>query len=434
MKRAVLVGLMAMVLLSSANALEIPDAPSGRISDFAQVLSIADRDQIETKLHALEQGTTRQIAFALFASLDEESLEDFSIRLAEKWKIGGRKSDDGVLVTAFLAEHKIRIEVGYGLEDKLTDAISSRIIREKIAPRFRSQDYAGGLNAGIDAIALVANGGQLPSVWAHAPVWVYLLLAIFAVVFVGVPIFFIGSAAISTVRSIRMLGLGGYLKKSGGSWLRGIAGVFAIATFATVLIGPKWISLDDRTNFMTSSSIHHLLGPIVPDGAWATVEHYQPWFLLLIALFIIEVAAVALMLVAMLVFQIVVPALVVGVLVADAIRGRDRSPTRRLILIASAIGVGGVASLYITWRSIGGLSGGAAGVATIMGFLGILPEGPYQRFRAWLDKKSKERSSGFMVGGGGWLSGSSFGSGSSSGSSFSGGGGSFGGGGASGSW
>jgi uncharacterized protein len=122
--------------------------------------------RLDAELAGYETGT-RQMAVALFPSLDGESLEDFSIRLAEQWKIGGKKQSDGVLLLAFLDEHKIRIEVGYGLEGQLTDAVSARIIRDVIAPHFRSGDFAGGLSAGAAAIDTTITGraheqGRLP--------------------------------------------------------------------------------------------------------------------------------------------------------------------------------------------------------------------------------------------------------------------------------
>jgi uncharacterized protein len=165
----------------------VPDHPEGRVSDYAHALTPTDLRQLNEQLQSYASGT-RQIAVAIFPSLDGESIEDFSIRLAEKWKIGGKKNDDGVLVTVFLADHKLRIEVGYGLEDKLTDALSSRIIREIIAPRFQKGDVAGGLRAGLAEINAVISGGQPslpPETRSHqsiAPFIAFLALFIFILV------------------------------------------------------------------------------------------------------------------------------------------------------------------------------------------------------------------------------------------------------------
>lgn len=137
----------------------MPERPTARVNDYAGALSQGDRARLEAQLAAAESGT-RQLVVAIFPSLEGESPEDFSIRLAEKWKIGGKKNDDGVLVTLFIAERKVRIEVGYGLEDRLTDALSSRVIRELMAPRFKQGDYAGGLQVGLEEIDRIVARGE----------------------------------------------------------------------------------------------------------------------------------------------------------------------------------------------------------------------------------------------------------------------------------
>jgi uncharacterized protein len=89
---------------------------------------------------------------ALFRSLEGENLEDFSIRLAERWRVGRKDLDNGAIILAFIDDRRMRIEVGYGLEGVLPDIESARIMRESIAPRFREQQYAAGLEAGARAM------------------------------------------------------------------------------------------------------------------------------------------------------------------------------------------------------------------------------------------------------------------------------------------
>jgi uncharacterized protein len=177
-----LASLVALLAATSARALEVPERPLGHLSDFAHALSLADRGRLDAELASYDNGT-QQIAIAIFPSLEGESLEDFSIRLAEKWKIGGKKNSDGVLVTVFVAEHKIRVEVGYGLEDRLTDARSAQIIREIIAPHFQRGDVAGGLSAGALMIHRVITEGAdaLPppsqtNSSDHVPIWIWILI------------------------------------------------------------------------------------------------------------------------------------------------------------------------------------------------------------------------------------------------------------------
>jgi uncharacterized protein len=144
-----------------AQGLELPDRPTSRINDYARALTPDARQRLEAQLRSYTTGQSYQMAVALFRSLDGENLEDVSIRLAEKWRIGSRK-DDGVLITVFLAEHRIRIEVGYGLEDRVPDVIASRIIREVITPHFRTNDYEGGLRAGLAALDAAITGRTHP--------------------------------------------------------------------------------------------------------------------------------------------------------------------------------------------------------------------------------------------------------------------------------
>src|SRR5438876_2583039 len=102
------------------------------------------------------------MVIAIFPSLEGESLEDVSIRLAEQWKVGRKGVDNGVVLVVFLKERKLRIEVGYGLEPVITDIVSAAIIRDAIAPRFREQRYAAGLDAAVDAVFARIGGGPPP--------------------------------------------------------------------------------------------------------------------------------------------------------------------------------------------------------------------------------------------------------------------------------
>lgn len=152
--------LLALSLLSRTGsaALTIPDQPAGRVSDYAGLLREEDRLALEAKLRALEDSTSTQITIAIFSSLEGEILEEFSIRLAEKWQIGQKGKDNGAILSVFVQDRQMRIEVGRGLEGTLTDAISSRIIRNELASRFREGRYAEGLNAAVDAMIAATRG------------------------------------------------------------------------------------------------------------------------------------------------------------------------------------------------------------------------------------------------------------------------------------
>jgi uncharacterized protein len=133
-------------------ALRLPPPPERRVNDYAGVLSEADRSRLEQKLMSREGSSTNQIVVAIFKSLEGESLEDFSVRLAQSWRVGQKGLDNGVVFVVFVDDRKMRLEVGYGLESSLTDAVSSSILRNEVAPRFRESRMADGIAAGLDAI------------------------------------------------------------------------------------------------------------------------------------------------------------------------------------------------------------------------------------------------------------------------------------------
>ena len=133
-------------------ALGVPVSPQARVSDYAHALSSEEALRVEAQLASYEVGKTRQIAVALFSSLEGETLEDFTMRLAERWKIGGKHDNDGVLVVLFMREHKARIEVGYGLEGKLPDVRAARVIRDVLAPQLKQGRTADALLLATAAI------------------------------------------------------------------------------------------------------------------------------------------------------------------------------------------------------------------------------------------------------------------------------------------
>ena len=166
LRRAILATLLLALLAGpGAAALPIPPPPDRRVSDYAGALAPADRDRLEQQLVARETASRNQVVVAVFRSLAGESLEDYSIRLAKAWRIGQKGLDNGVIFLVFLDDRKMRIEVGYGLEDRLTDAISSSILRDVVAPRFREGRTADGIAAGLDAIdrAIAGTYARPPS-------------------------------------------------------------------------------------------------------------------------------------------------------------------------------------------------------------------------------------------------------------------------------
>ncbi len=153
---------LVLSINSSVPALDVPPLRA-RVNDLAGMLPPEKTRQLEEHLRQFEQQTNHQIAVLTIPSLEGDTLEDFSIRVAENWKIGQKGFDNGVILLVVRDDRKLRIEVGYGLEGVLPDAIASRIIREIIVPHFRENDYVGGIESGISAIMQVARGEPLPA-------------------------------------------------------------------------------------------------------------------------------------------------------------------------------------------------------------------------------------------------------------------------------
>ena len=157
--RPLLAALLLLALAGLAEAaLPIPPPPDRRINDYAGVLSAGERARLEDTLRGRERESSNQIAVAIFRSLQGESLEDYSIRLAQAWRVGQKGLDNGVIFLVFVEDRKMRLEVGYGLESRLTDALSSQILRQVVAPRFREGKIADGVAAGLDAIQQAIAG------------------------------------------------------------------------------------------------------------------------------------------------------------------------------------------------------------------------------------------------------------------------------------
>jgi len=145
-------------------------------------------ERLDAKLRAFDEQTSSQIVVAVFPELPSPSLEDFTIRTAQSWRVGRKKLDNGVVLFVFVKDRKTRIEVGYGLEGALPDATAKQIISDVLLPHFRQGDYAGGLEAAIDAMMAATRGEYKAEPRSTAPArvpypsWVVLLFVLFFVV------------------------------------------------------------------------------------------------------------------------------------------------------------------------------------------------------------------------------------------------------------
>ena len=150
-RAAALAFLFVIVAVPAAAKPAFP-ALTGRVVDQAGLLSPSQEAELSAKLEALEAQHTDQFVIVTVNSLEGEDIADYGVELGREWKIGQANANNGVLMIVAPNERKVRLEVGYGLESVLTDALSSQIIQQKILPRFRDSDYPGGINAGADAV------------------------------------------------------------------------------------------------------------------------------------------------------------------------------------------------------------------------------------------------------------------------------------------
>jgi uncharacterized protein len=144
-------GLLLSVVAFAAYALTFPEL-TGRVVDDARILDPATKAALERKLAEFETKTTGQLVVVTVKSLQGTSIEDYGYQLGRHWQIGQKEKNTGALLIVAPNERKVRIEVGYGFEGTLTDAVSKLIIENSIIPRLRANDFAGGIGRGVDDI------------------------------------------------------------------------------------------------------------------------------------------------------------------------------------------------------------------------------------------------------------------------------------------
>jgi len=226
MRRMIAVALAGLATLAATLSPAWADAfpqLTGRVVDDAHVLQPAEVSSLDAKLAGLEAQSQRQVVVVTVPSLGGEDIDDYSNKLFRAWGIGNKQRNDGLLLVIAPTDRKVRIEVGYGLEGIVTDAISFLIIRHDLAPRFKAGDYAGGINAAVDALitqlrlpddqarAVAANAKvqmareSKPQFDAGSVVFVIIFLLFFVLPF------------------LRMLG-GGGRRYGGGVWIMPMGG------------------------------------------------------------------------------------------------------------------------------------------------------------------------------------------------------------------
>ena len=266
--------MLALVLLTFACAVFAQDeawkagssglAPipklAARVTDETGTLSAAERQSLENKLADWEQRTGNQLVVLIVPSTKPEPIESYSIRVAEAWKIGRKGQDNGAIFLIAKNDRRMRIEVGYGLEGVLTDLTTHRIIDESVAPLFRQNRYAEGINAGVDRIiSVVGSGAPLPAKAApqaqRRQPFDFGTLLIF--LFVGVPI----------VGGLLARIFGRLLGSGVGGGIVGLAG-WAIAGSIAIGVGAGIVAFVLMLLLSGGGGIGRRGGTWIPTGGW----------------------------------------------------------------------------------------------------------------------------------------------------------------------
>ena len=149
--------LLAGAGLSAAE--RIPPAPARYFNDYAGVVSPATGDELNARLAQYERDSSNQLLVAIYPTMESgSSVEDYTVRVAQAWQAGQQGKNNGAVLFAFMAEHKLYLQVGYGLEPVLTDAIASQIINDQLKPAFRAGDYDGGMRTAVQSMIAATKG------------------------------------------------------------------------------------------------------------------------------------------------------------------------------------------------------------------------------------------------------------------------------------
>lgn len=154
---------LGIAALAGAQDLQPPPKLSARVTDLTGTLTAGQQTALEQKLSAFESAKGAQLAVLIVPTTQPEAIEEYSIRVVDAWKLGRKGVDDGALLIVAKDDHKVRIEVGRGLEGVLTDALCNRILDETIKPEFRQGDFYGGIDAGLEQMMKLVQGEPLPT-------------------------------------------------------------------------------------------------------------------------------------------------------------------------------------------------------------------------------------------------------------------------------
>ncbi|MEK6849212.1 MAG: TPM domain-containing protein, partial [Nanoarchaeota archaeon] len=231
--------LVFLLLISTALALDVYPRPTTLVNDHAGVLSAADVSSLEAQLQEIQASGRAEIAVLLIPTLETDSIEDYSIRTVESWKLGTAEQDNGLLITIAVEDHQYRIEVGYGLEGSLNDARVGRIGREIFVPAFQENDYAGGLSQAIIAMdGILQNDPDIIKAVDAAPELPFTLLFIITMI-AGTIVSAIAWKQPNKKRTAIVLGIGDIIILVLVFWLISYFFIFAIFVLIMTAFPPR---------------------------------------------------------------------------------------------------------------------------------------------------------------------------------------------------
>jgi uncharacterized protein len=235
MNRPIWLGLALVVCARLSYGLEVPYL-SGRVVDNAHLLDTPSIEALENVLKENEEKTGRQIAVLTLPSLEGESIEDFSMKVARTWQLGQKGKNDGILLLVAVNDRKMRIEVGYGLESVLPDALAGEILRREVTPRFRQGEFDEGVMKGVEAILSATAGSYQPTTSTRGSdvgMFIFFLILLIFFPMIMNTLFYVGNRrGITSYRGWGGYGGGGFSGESfggssgGGSGFSGGGGGF----------------------------------------------------------------------------------------------------------------------------------------------------------------------------------------------------------------
>ncbi len=266
--RSLVVGLFFLLPICTF-AYTSPGNPSGFVNDFAHVLTESEKGILENKIAAFNASTSNEIAVVTVKSLGGDYIEHYATALFQEWKIGTAKHDNGALLLVAVDDHKMRIEVGYGLEGALTDSISAQIIRDDLTPSFKRGDFYGGITTATDDIIKVTKGEYVVNASNKANNDLFSFDTIFIFIIIGIQALVFISSILARSKSWWAGGVVGGVVGGGLT----IFGAFGLALFSGVVVTAIFVILGLLFDYFISKTYKGAVATGTSIPWWAGGGH-----------------------------------------------------------------------------------------------------------------------------------------------------------------